>query len=529
MSRFEEAYDVVVVGGGPVGITLGLLADAHGARAVVLERDEEVFALPRAVHLDDDGLRTLADAGAGDLVGGCQPIAGMSLLDAEGRTLVTFERHPGPGPLGLPASCLVHQPDVERRLRELAEARGLLARGCEVIDHVESGGGVTVEVVAAGGRRHDLHARHLVGCDGAAGQVRHRAGIGDTDLGFTERWAVVDLLPSRPVDHPPRVLQLCDPSGPATSVPTGGGRHRIEVQLPPGSTGDAAADDRAVEAAVAWSRAWLGDPDAAVERATVYAFRARVAETLRRGRVLLAGDAAHEMPPFLGQGLGAGLRDAANLGWKLGLLARGRATDDLLDTYDAERRPHATEVVRAARRVGRLVGERRPWRARLRDGALRSGERWLRQWAPSALTMPPLAPGPLVDAAAATAGRPLPRPGVTVDGRRLTLDDALGPDLGVLGLGVDPRLGLAASLRRRWEDLGARFLAVETDPRDAAGIVPVGDPSGALRAWGREHGAAIVVVRPDHVVLGGYPAPRPGALSPLVAAASGLRAAGIPA
>ncbi|MGM0819470.1 MAG: FAD-dependent monooxygenase, partial [Actinomycetota bacterium] len=187
MSRFEEAYDVVVVGGGPVGITLGLLADAHGARAVVLERDEEVFALPRAVHLDDDGLRTLADAGAGDLVGGCQPIAGMSLLDAEGRTLVTFERHPGPGPLGLPASCLVHQPDVERRLRELAEARGLLARGCEVIDHVEAGGGVTVEVVAAGGRRHDLHARHLVGCDGAAGQVRHRAGIGDTDLGFTER------------------------------------------------------------------------------------------------------------------------------------------------------------------------------------------------------------------------------------------------------------------------------------------------------------------------------------------------------
>jgi len=525
----EEDYDVVIVGGGPVGVALGLLAADHGARVVVLERSEDVFPLPRAVHLDDESLRVLADAGVGDLIERCRPIAGMSLLDAAGRTLVTFERHPGPGPLGLPASSLVHQPDIERRLRELAEARGLLARRCEVVDHDDTGDAVRVDVVAADGARHRLRARHLVGCDGAAGQVRRRAGIGDVDLGFTQRWAVVDLLPSRPLDHPPRVLQLCDPSGPATSVPTGGGRHRIEVQLAPGTPSDAEAEQRAVDAAVAWSRSWLGDPDAAVERAAVYAFRARVAETLRHGRVLLAGDAAHEMPPFLGQGLGAGLRDAANLGWKLGLLARGRASDDLLDTYDAERRPHAAEVVRAARRVGRLVGERRPWRARLRDGALRAGERWLRAWAPSAMTMPPLAPGPLVDAAAATAGSPLPRPTVIVEGRRLSLDEALGADLGVLGLGVDPRLGLAASLRRRWEDLGTRFLAVETDPPSAAGIVPVGDPSGALRAWGREHGAAIVVVRPDRVVLGGYPAPAPGALSPLVTAAAGLRAAGIPA
>ncbi len=528
MSRLEEAYDVVVVGGGPVGVTLGLLAEQHGARTVVLERGEEVFPRPRAVHLDDESLRVLTDAGAGDLVERCRPIAGMSLLDAAGRMLVTFERHPGPGPLGLPASSLIHQPDVERRLRALADARGLLARGCEVVAHDEVGDAVVVDV-AADGARHRLHARHLVGCDGAGGQVRRRAGIGDADLGFTQRWVVVDLLPSRPLEHPPRVLQLCDPSWPATSVPTGGGRHRIEVQLAPDTPTDAAAEQRAVDAVVAWGCSWLGDPDAEVERAAVYLFRARVAETLRRGRVLLAGDAAHEMPPFLGQGLGAGLRDAANLGWKLGLLARGRASDDLLDTYDAERRPHALEVVRAARRVGRLVGERRRWRARLRDGALRAGERWLRRWAPSAMTMPPLAAGPLVDAAAATAGWPLPRPVVTVEGRRQTLDAVLGTDFGVLGLGVDPRLGLAASLRRRWEDFGVRFLAVDADPRDAAGIVPVGDRSGVLRAWGRAQGAAIVVVRPDRVVLGGYPAPPPGALSPLVTAASGLRAAGIPA
>lgn len=528
-------YDVVVVGAGPVGVTLGLLAHAHGARTIVLDRATEVHPLPRAVHLDDEAVRILADAGAGDLADLRSPIIGMSLVDAQGRTLAAIDRHPGPGPLGFPSSSLVHQPAVEHRLRAAADRRALLALGQDVVGHLEHRSHVEVVVAQADGPVRTLRAGWLVGCDGAGGDTRLRAGFADEDLGFSQRWAVIDFLLEQASAHPARVLQVCDPTAPATSVPVAAGRHRIETRV---------AEDRVQEEALAeacaWGRAWLGDPHARVERAALYRFRARVADPMGRGRILLAGDAAHEMPPFLGQGLCSGLRDAANLGWKLGCVAQGRAHPDLLASYDLERRPHVREVVAAARRLGRVVGQRGRVRGWVRDQAVRVGERALRSRSLGSLGLPALPAGPLVDADTPAAGRPCPRPFVTSEGIRRPLDEALGRGFAVLGIGTDPRAGLPVLLRRRWEDLGARFIAVDADPRDAAGAHVMSDTSGALGAWAADLGVDLVVVRPDRIVLGAYTAPpargassdgsaAPARLSPLAGVLAGLGEVGLPA
>ena len=526
-----RALDVAVVGGGPVGLVTALLLDRQGLECRVFERSRQPLGLPRAVHLDDEGLRVLEEVGVGHTVNAeAVPLSGMSLVDPRLEPFVTFERDPTPGPLGFPASVMIHQPQVEAHLRAAAWGRGLLQVGSEVTDLIQGPDGVRL-TLDVGGREVTRLAGRVVGCDGAHSAVRSLAHIADRDLGFRQRWLVMDLVVEREPDHPNRVLQVCDPRGPATSVPVGRGRHRFEFMI---DRGDGPLDvDELVRAALPRCRRWLKGVAFNVERAVPYTFRARVADRFRDGRVALAGDAAHEMPPFLGQGLGAGLRDASSLAWRLGLLAQGRADERLLDTYEDERQRHVIEVVAVTRRVGRIVADRSVLRSGLRRRALAALDGALRgKGGLSAVKMPPLAPGPLVDAArhggqGGPAGRPLPRPQVRAAGRVEPLDGVLGPGFGVLGIGVDPRIGIPVALRRWWEDIGARFVALDTDPRQAAGIESGFDPSGQMRAWARKHRVALVVTRPDRIVLGAYPPPRPDALSPVAELTSRLRAGGL--
>lgn len=478
--------DVAVVGAGPVGTTLALLLDRFGVRCEVLEARAEPFPLPRAVHLDDEALRTLELVGvAADVP--VRPIDGMSLVDARLRHLASIDRVGRP--LGRPQSVLMHQPDLERALWSKA---GRLVRVGQRVDQVAQGdSGVTLGV--EGGDA--VTARWVVACDGANSRVRALAGFGMGAGRFRQRWLVVDLLGEPGASHPPRVLQVCDPARPATSVPVGGGRHRLEARAH-GDEPDAALLERASEIVGPLARR-LGVGGNTVERAAVYEFRGRVARTFQRGRVLLAGDAAHQMPPFLGQGLCAGLRDAANLAWKLAYVVSGRAEAALLDSYTAERRPHARLAVRLTGALGRVIADRRRATGTLRDGLLRVGDRALPMARLGTIEVPRLPHGPLVER---EGGRPLP----------WELERRLEPHLGgfvVAGAGAPAGEGLPLALRRWWERLGAALVDL---PESAADRRP-----------------GLIVVRPDGLVLGRYPVAGSAGISPLADLAARLSGAGL--
>ncbi|WP_412069628.1 FAD-dependent monooxygenase [Rubrivirga sp. IMCC43871] len=357
-------YDAAIVGLGPVGATLAARLAVRGLRVVALDRETAPHTIPRAAHLDGAALAVLAQAGVHPEG---RPLDGFDLVGRRGRLLLRGRPAEAPPP-GVPPALLIHQPSVERALRERLATLGVEVRlGHTVAQVVDEGGAVRVEGAGPDGRS-DLRAAVVVGCDGANSVVREQIGAALVGGRFAQRWLVVDVLVPPGLALPDRLLQIADPARPTTSVPFAAPRHRWEFRLRPGET------DAAALAAVPAFLAPHVDPDAVeVERAAVYTFRDVVADRWRSGRVVLAGDAAHQMPPFLGQGLGAGLRDVAVLAPLVEAVAGGVAPE-ALDAYEAERRPHVAATVRQAVRLGRLVTLPEPL-ATVRNGLLRAAGR----------------------------------------------------------------------------------------------------------------------------------------------------------
>ena len=347
-------YDVAIVGLGPVGAALAALLGGRGLGVVVLEREAAPYGLPRAAHLDGAALRTLAEAGATLDPAATRPLDGFDLVDRRGRLLLRGRPAEAPPP-GFPAGLLVHQPDVERALR--ARLGGLAAvevrLGHEVGAVEADADGVTVRGTAAG-RPFAVRAALCVGCDGARSRVRRAMGARLVGGRFRQDWLVVDVRlrePSAGAALPDRLLQIADPERPTTYVPFADPRRRWEFKLMPGDDADALRQPDAVRALLA---PHVGPAAVETERTAVYTFRDVIARPWRRGRLVLAGDAAHQMPPFLGQGLGAGLRDVRALAPLVEAVARGAALG-ALDAYEAERRPHVERTVRQSVRLGRLA------------------------------------------------------------------------------------------------------------------------------------------------------------------------------
>jgi flavoprotein hydroxylase len=477
---------------------LAILLAQRGRDVTVIERFPAPYPLPRAVHFDHEVARILQSAGvAAELEGFTEAAPIYEWRNAAGEILLRFGREREAGVSGWPDSNMCHQPRLEaaleRRARSLPNVRILRGYDAHVLH--ASDDGVRIGARGERGDALELRAPWVVGCDGANSFVRGAIAAGWVDQGFAFDWLVVDVLPHEERVWSPLNWQLCDPARPTTLVSGGPGRRRWEFMRLPHET-----LDELNERETAWRllAAWDVRPDnATLERHAVYTFRACWADTWRRGRVLLAGDAAHLMPPFAGQGMFSGLRDAANLAWKLDLVLGGSADAGLLDSYESERAPHVKQLIEFSVALGRVICIADPREAAERDARMIPAAR------AAGLTTP--APAPKLGPGCWLAGEPAAgglflQARVASAGRTGRFDDLVGSAFALVSMQADPARALTPAQRAWFHALGGR--CVQLAPPDAALEGALCDVDGAYARWFETHACAVALERPDFALFG---------------------------
>lgn len=483
-----EPVPVVIVGAGPAGVTAATLLGQYGVECLVLDRWDSIYPQPRAVHLDDEIYRILVRIGIADQFATVsRPTRGLQLIDRNHRVFAVFDRDGEQGRHGHPQANMFDQPELEHLLRTNLKDQTTvtLRENVEVTDVTQDGQGrVRVDFTnRLTGQHESVLAHYVLGCDGANSVVRTAIGSTMEDLKFEQRWLVIDVESTVELDQWEGVHQLCDPGRAATYMRIGETRYRWEFRLLEGET---AADFESIEALQPLIGTWvLGIPCEQLElvRVAEYHFRAQLADHWRDRNVFLLGDAAHLTPPFIGQGLCAGIRDAMNLSWKIAGVLSGDFPDSVLDTYQIERKPHARALIKLAKLIGvamtqggkagdllrKAIAPRVHWVPGLRDRLLDS-------------ETPPLRRSSLVE------GRT----------HRKSLNGRLCPNA-VLADGS------------RYDNLtSGKFVLVTAAPlsppqRDAltergAGVLEV-QPGSGLATWLASGMAAAALVRPDHTVM----------------------------
>jgi 3-(3-hydroxy-phenyl)propionate hydroxylase len=481
---------VVIVGAGPTGITAATLLAQRGLDCLVLDRWNGVYPQPRAVHLDDEIYRVIARLGiAEEFAAISRPTLGLRLLDNRSQrfgVLAEFHRDPARSPNGFPQANMFDQPELEALLRaNLKRYPNAQLRGdVEVTELTEGGPHIRVTFTdRSDGKVHQIDADYVLGCDGANSIVRSQIGSAMRDLNFQQRWLVVDVASSADLHQWDGVHQVCDRVRAGTYMRIGGARYRWEFRLLEGETADDFGTLDALRPLIAPWTADVADTDLRLLRVAEYTFRAQVADRWKRGNVFILGDAAHLTPPFVGQGMGAGMRDAANLAWKIAGVHDGTLAPDALDTYEQERKPHARQMIRLALGVGWAM-----------TGGGRAGNLARRAVLPRLRLIPGLrdkvvdSTTPALHASALVcksrrprqlAGTLCPNP-LLPNGQRL--DDVIGTGFALITT-RRPDAGDEAALRRR---------GVE---------VVITQPGSSLYAWLRRGRANAALVRPDGTVM----------------------------
>ena len=495
-------FDIAVVGAGPVGLMTANLLGAAGLRVAVFERNAHLLGLPRAIAYDAETLRLFAQIGLFDKIApGLVQDPLVRHLNARGTALMEAKFPPsiyGHSPLGT-----FYQPEFERTLLKglsrfskvsvaFAHAVGALAQD----EH-----GVTLTISSPEGNRL-VRAAYVVACDGGTSGVRESLGLKLVGSTYTERWLVVDaIVPNHNVRG---ITFSCDPRRPTVELPAVGDRVRWEFMQLRGESEEELSREETVRALVK-ERAGVNRFE--IERRAIYAFHARVADRWRAGRVFLAGDAAHLMPPFAGQGMNGGMKDAANLSWKLAAVLNKQASEEILDTYEAERAPVVRRMVEVSRRLGSIIMPTNRAIAAARDAVFAclnlSGR--FRAFISRGGVVPP----PAIHCSALTAsgkdaliGQMAPQPTVRSSLGEAQLDRFLGCHQWLaLGLGADPAPMLSSRDFAILEALGAQFVALNPLSPIRSGrtsVLECSDPN--FIAWARKHGVRGVLVRPDRFI-----------------------------
>lgn len=474
-------FDVAVIGCGPVGAMAANLLGRQGLSVVVLEKASEHYPLPRAVHLDHEMMRLFQTAGVIDRV---EP----DMIATDGHLHIGADhgviRYMGtigkPKPFGWSNDYFFYQPEFETHLRDAFADNGQigLLLGAEFTSLEQDESGVTVRYTQDGAHRN-LTARWVIAADGSRSPVRKALGVKLDDLQFEEPWLVVDAEVEGPVTFPPLSgvpagadlqrlsVMMCDPERPATVVPGRRNHRRWEFMLLPGEDDAEMMREENVAALVG---AWMKGVQHRIVRAATYRFHGLVAARWQVGRVFLSGDAAHQTPPFFGQGMCHGLRDVANLAWKMGAIVNDGADQGILSTYQPERDPHVRGVIGAAVAAGRYICELDPEKARTRDSNIR--EQAAKMTGETAADLIPAISTGFIAPGTPGAGERFVQP-ILSDGGKL--DDLVGQ-------------GWRLFVRER----GTEGSIVASDLPD----------NGAVLAWLDARQVGAVLVRPDHYVFG---------------------------
>jgi 2-polyprenyl-6-methoxyphenol hydroxylase-like FAD-dependent oxidoreductase len=498
-AHVDADYDVAIIGYGPVGQLLSLLLGERGHKTVVIERHENIYGMPRAAHFDDEIARILQAVGIrADSSAFIEPYDNWyEWRNAEGDTLLKVDWR-GHGPSWWHTSNFFCQPELERALdaRAGSQPAVTIRRGLSALDLSQDEHGVTISVAPAGESHRSaasetVTARYAIGCDGANSVVRERSRMPISDHGFFYDWLIVDMMPGEPMHFDPPAWQLCDPARPTTLVPGGPGRRRWEFMALPGENTEMLnSPETAWELLAPWG---LTPENAAMERHTVYRFQARLAQKWRDGRALIAGDAAHLMPPFAGQGMCSGFRDANNLAWRLDLVLRGVTDDSVLDSYGPERGPHVQHFINFSMELGKVICVPDPAKARHRDLSMRASL---------------VNPSPPPPAAPPRLGHGILRPHdsaaglLSIQSRVKSRDDSgLFDDVAGRGWRILTTSGCRPRLDGRAADVLARLdMRILRLGEKADTDVDLIDLDGRYSGWFAQLGADTVIVRPDFYI-----------------------------
>ncbi|MBX9757537.1 MAG: bifunctional 3-(3-hydroxy-phenyl)propionate/3-hydroxycinnamic acid hydroxylase [Beijerinckiaceae bacterium] len=495
-----KTYQVGIVGFGPVGAMVANLMGRAGVRALALDRTPEIFPKPRAIALDHEILRAFDNIGVlGRILPWLEPFTASEHFGVDGQLIRRIDMAPAPYPLGYVPSQVFLQPPVERELRDnLASFPCVdVMLGREFVSLRQDSGKVEVEARKPDGDIERFTFDYLIGCDGAASSVRRATGMKLDDLGFDEPWLVIDVLVNEQgrAKLPQRSAQYCNATRPTTYLVGPQNLRRWEITILPGEDPKACEQEDHVWSLLA---PWISREDGELWRASSYRFHALVAGTWREGRVFIAGDAAHQQPPFIGQGMCQGIRDAVNLSWKLIDRMNGAAADSVLDTYETERAAHVRELTGRIKAIGKYISERDPALARARD------ERLLAEGGGQALTVtrqeivPPLTQGFLHAESGAIAGTLFPQPWIESAAGPKLMDEAAGGGWRLVMFGVDD--AAAFTLSRAAGALNVT--PVRFADAGGADATALAERDGVVRGWFARAGACVALVRPDHYVYG---------------------------
>lgn len=505
----DPVFDVAILGYGPVGAVLANLLGSSGLNVAVVERAAEIFDKPRASSIDHEALRVLQSFGlaaAVERIGSHH--TGTEFRGIAGDLIKVFAPPRPPFPLGWVTTLIIIQPEFERLLRKSlarwANVEVLLGRQAVALAQDENE--VRLSIVDNEAKTHLIRSKYLVACDGAASWTRNALDILQNSLDFDEWWLVVDGWIKQDLDIPKCTTQFCDPSAPASFVVGPRGFRRWEMKLLPHETPAHFQDNATIRKRLSQ---FVNPEDVDIWRVATYRFHALVAQDWRRGRSLLAGDAAHQMPPFMAQGLCSGIRDANNLSWKLKAVLRDRVSDTVLDSYSLERKPHILAIANMAKELGQIIGELDPSKAQERDEVLRRQLRSGEAQTSRHKLIPDLTAGIIATdpdgKVSRAAGALLPQPRVRAvgGGHAVLLDDLVGSRFLIITIEADPPMRLgphAAAVWRRLSGLHLQLTSGAKGDHENVGIVEEGE---ILRTWMGEVRSSAVIIRPDKYLFAG--------------------------